>query len=167
MQYLVGPDKDFLISVTWIGINDVHRHRDTQEQLTALFQLQDKLFNVGARKFVFLTVPPFDRAPLGILFNSKVTSETEEDLPSRIANWNTQLQAFALGLDRRYHGSVSVSVYDVAALFTKVLDNPIGYGFKDATSMCEHQCIWYDDLHPTCNLHKIVAQRFGDFLKAN
>lgn len=55
-----------LISVTWVGINDLNRNRDTQTQLTHLFDLQDKLYQVGARKFIFMTVPPFDRAPIRI-----------------------------------------------------------------------------------------------------
>jgi hypothetical protein len=53
--------------VTWVGINDVARWLDINAQLTLLFQLQDLLYNVGARKFVFLTVPPVDRSPWGTL----------------------------------------------------------------------------------------------------
>ena len=51
--------------VTWIGINDITRGLDLHAQLTLLFQLQESLFQAGARNFVFLTVPPFERAPWG------------------------------------------------------------------------------------------------------
>src|SRR5579859_1248629 len=49
--------------VTWIGINDCQRFMDAQSQLTSFFKLQDKLYKHGARNFVFLNVPPFDRSP--------------------------------------------------------------------------------------------------------
>jgi hypothetical protein len=53
--------------VTWIGTNDVMQWKDIQGQLTLLFQLQEKLYNAGARNFVYFTIPPFDRSPIRIL----------------------------------------------------------------------------------------------------
>jgi len=47
----------------WIGINDCQQGQDEQAQLTQFFQLQEKLYKHGARNFVFLNVPPFDRSP--------------------------------------------------------------------------------------------------------
>src|SRR5271169_6175657 len=55
-----------LTVVTWVGINDMSYMRNPPDQLNALFQLQDQLYDVGARNFVFLTIPPFDRPPWGI-----------------------------------------------------------------------------------------------------
>jgi hypothetical protein len=57
----------WLTLVTWIGINDVNRFMDPQAQMTLLFQLQEDLYESGARNFVYFKVPPFDRSPQGIL----------------------------------------------------------------------------------------------------
>jgi len=54
-----------LTVVTWIGINDVSYLRNPPDQLRSLFQLEDQLYEAGARNFIFLTVPPFDRSPWG------------------------------------------------------------------------------------------------------
>jgi hypothetical protein len=53
--------------VTWIGINDINRWMDPQAQMTLLFQLQEDLYEAGARNFVYFKVPPFDRSPQGNL----------------------------------------------------------------------------------------------------
>ena len=55
-----------LIKVTWIGTNDVMKSLNTEYQLSLMFQLQDRLYNLGARNFIFFTVPPFDRTPWGM-----------------------------------------------------------------------------------------------------
>lgn len=39
---------------------------NTEYQLSLMFQLQDRVYNLGARNFVFFTVPPFDRTPWGM-----------------------------------------------------------------------------------------------------
>ena len=55
-----------LIIVTWVGINDVLRKSGTpQTQLTLLFDSQELIYDTGARKFVFLKVPPIERSPRG------------------------------------------------------------------------------------------------------
>ena len=54
-----------LMVVTWIGINDINRWLDIPSQITFLFQLQEMLYDAGARKFVFLNVPPYNRSPWG------------------------------------------------------------------------------------------------------
>jgi phospholipase/lecithinase/hemolysin len=152
-----------LISVTWVGINDLNRNRDTQTQLTHLFDLQDNLYQAGARKFIFMTVPPFDRAPLGI--SPPLSSlETPDDLPLRIAEWNTRLREYVDYFRKRYVLAF-VSIYDVAAVFRSILDNPKRYKFKDATSDCHsNECFWYDNLHPTAPLYKFMAQDLSKYL---
>ena len=54
--------------VTWIGINDVIHPENLGFQVNELFKLQERIYDAGARNFVFLTVPPIDRTPrYGIL----------------------------------------------------------------------------------------------------
>lgn len=64
---LLGPHYSWLMVVTWVGINDGGHNMDPVQQLTVLFDLQESLYDVGARHFVFITVPPFERVPQSTL----------------------------------------------------------------------------------------------------
>jgi phospholipase/lecithinase/hemolysin len=66
---------------------------------------------------------------------------------------------------RMRHCSISVSVFDTVPLFNEVLDHPTKYGFTDAMSVCgTKECIWYDGIHPTFAMHKILANELATFL---
>jgi hypothetical protein len=54
--------------VTWAGLNDVGRWKNTDKQLTSLFEGQELLYQAGARNFVFITLPPIDKSPTGKSF---------------------------------------------------------------------------------------------------
>ena len=54
-----------LTLVSWIGINDCGLGLDAKKQITELFEIQQLLYNVGARNFLFFNLPPLDRTPAG------------------------------------------------------------------------------------------------------
>ena len=87
----------------------------------------------------------------------------------RIKTWNSTLIEYSQKFSEK-HDDVQVRIYDVAAVLTRVLDDPEKYGFKDSTSKFmlsdaeEESCIWYDDLHPTSAIHKILAADLAKFL---
>jgi len=71
--------------VTWVGINDGGHRLDPYGQLMVLFDLEEALYQVGARHFVFFTVPPFERVPqsspfsnLGANFSHRCRPRIEE-----------------------------------------------------------------------------------------
>lgn len=90
-------------------------------------------------------------------------------LRARINAWNQILIETAENFREKYT-DVQVRIFDFSAPFMKVLDDPKKYGFKDNTtmfirSMAEmEECIWYDELHPTTGMHKIVAAELAKFL---
>jgi lysophospholipase L1-like esterase len=56
-------------------------------------------------------------------------------------------------------------VYDAAGLFNRVLDEPWTHGFKaiertysGSSRSWEENCIWYDELHPTSAMYKVLAE---------
>ena len=87
----------------------------------------------------------------------------------RIKAWNSNLIEYAQKFCEK-HDDVRVRIYDAAAVFTRVLDDPKKYGFKDSTSKFmlsdaeEEDCIWYDGFHPTSGMHKILAADLAKFL---
>ena len=54
-----------LRAVLWVGINDMGVRMNYDEQLAELFEVATNLYKDGARKFVFINVPPTDRSPAG------------------------------------------------------------------------------------------------------
>ena len=61
----------------WFGINDMGIGYNPQNQLKALFEAQDSLYDAGARNFVFFNVPPTDRSPAGKLTLSLSLSKSD------------------------------------------------------------------------------------------
>ncbi|TFY83714.1 hypothetical protein EWM64_g297 [Hericium alpestre] len=53
---------------TWVGINDcayIHEPAKVKRSIDELFLTQQKLYEAGARNYVFVNVPPIDRSPAG------------------------------------------------------------------------------------------------------
>ena len=138
---------------------------DPHTQMTALFEVQNSLYDAGARNFVFFNVPPTDRSPAGKLGISRlITRNGSTSLRSRIGEWNVALVDFTNEF-RKNHNDVDVTIYDVAGLFNEVLDNPAKYGFENGTSRGDSKkCVWQDILHPTTAMHKVIATDVAKFL---
>jgi phospholipase/lecithinase/hemolysin len=49
-------------------------------------------------------------------------------------------------------------------VFQDILDNPIAYSFERYDPSKAHGGIWVDGLHPTEEVHDIVAEEFERFL---
>ncbi|CCO36415.1 hypothetical protein BN14_10549 [Rhizoctonia solani AG-1 IB] len=57
---------DNSIFISWIGINDLASPDIAIEPtISQIMQQQQNLYNLGARNFIFVNVPPWDRSPLG------------------------------------------------------------------------------------------------------
>lgn len=97
--------------------------------------LIDELYYAGARNFLFLNVPPVDRAPLTNVQSAANQAEEKAD----ILAWNTGLISMAQYL-KADKPDVNVFTVDANALFTEVLDNPKSFpqtaGYKNTTGYC-------------------------------
>jgi phospholipase/lecithinase/hemolysin len=104
--------------------------------------------NLGARNFLFLNVPPADRAPLVTASHPRrrnaptdmrlsqflgQSSAVQAAEKSQILDFNTKLAA-AVTAFRGNHTGVRTFLWDSHTFFTTVLNSPTTYGFKDATS---------------------------------
>lgn len=138
---------------------------DIDVHLALLFELQEALYQAGARRFVFINVPAFHRAPTkGISPDYPPPDGRAPDLPGRIAEWNSELLR-RIRLFRDRHPDVLVVHYDSFAMFTEILDNPESFGFRDAITECvEQDCFWADFLHPTSAVHWILAGEISAYL---
>lgn len=131
-----------------------------------LFAAQELLYDAGARNFIFFNVPPTYRAPAGksMFLRYLMAGRGSSTVRSRIALWNVELEKLVDDF-RETHPGVHAVVYDAAAIFNSVLDNPTKYGFKDSISSGEGKhYIWLDHLHPNYPLQRILAADLARFL---
>ena len=80
-------------------------------------------------------------------------------LRCRIILWNSYLQTVVKEF-LEGHSEAITAIYDVASVFTSVLDDPTKFGFKDSTDWGDENCVWDDALHPTSKMHHIIAEEF-------
>ncbi|KZT36934.1 hypothetical protein SISSUDRAFT_988434 [Sistotremastrum suecicum HHB10207 ss-3] len=120
----------------WIGINDIgNSYYNGQGSafntilINAYFALVQKLYNSGARNFLFINVPPIDRSPL--MLAQPAASQAQEK--TAIADFNSQL-VNAIASFSADNTGVTTWLWDSNAAFTTVLNSPTTYGFVDAIS---------------------------------
>ncbi|CCA73377.1 related to cellulose-binding GDSL lipase/acylhydrolase, putative-Aspergillus fumigatus [Serendipita indica DSM 11827] len=166
--YYPGWSSSNTLFSVWIGINDIGNSYWRSDATTfddtllnRYFQLVQSLYSVGARKFLFLTVPPIQRSPLMLGQGSSVTA-TEKAV---IADYNSKLAAKAAAFASANSG-VTALVYDTSTAFNTVLDNPSAYGLQDATSYGSgNTYAWCNDYHPSPVIHNALASDLSKLIK--
>ncbi|KAI3608958.1 cellulose-binding gdsl lipase [Moniliophthora roreri] len=120
----------------WIGINDIG---------STYSQGGDRGADVGARNFLFINVPPVNRSPL-VSPNScimipkpdapfEMISNSGASQEATVINGHNSRMATKIASFQASNAGVKTFSYDSYAAFTKILNNPTSYGFKDATSV--------------------------------
>lgn len=143
----------------WMGVNDVGNGWSGGNWDTLLPKVIDQymaqvqiLYNHGARRFVFLTVPPIYRTPNQLQWN------VAGPLGTAINQYSAAVQKGVNNFKAKNAG-VRAYVFNTTQPFNTVLDNPKAYGAQDATcySTTGTQCLWFNDYHPGTAIHKKVA----------
>ncbi|KAF8077883.1 hypothetical protein FPV67DRAFT_1463311 [Lyophyllum atratum] len=145
-----------LSTVTWVGINDCAYSRDHTSNLRSLVSLQEKLYDAGARNFLFVDIPPIHRSP--------AVPEHREDSTS-FDNFNNELNEAASAFASK-HPEITVMLFAASATFNRFLDTPGDYGFRDLDCRKAGGRIWFDRLHPTSAVHDCVAKDLAKFLQS-
>ncbi|RPB15520.1 hypothetical protein P167DRAFT_533305 [Morchella conica CCBAS932] len=166
LQYLGtgGPwSSDDSVFVFWIGINDIWNSYALDVDQAALhaklmdeiFKLVQQLYDVGARKFMFMSVPPVEKTPSQLVYSDAVRANEVV----QIADYNSQLVSRTATWKAGKTGT-TVWQFDTQPAFNQVISNPAAYGYVDATTVCQTStCMWYDTFHPSSALHKVVAEQ--------
>jgi phospholipase/lecithinase/hemolysin len=179
----------------WIGINDVGnswywvcplriamRPKDSaflqanttqaafhETLMTRLFGQVEELYQSGARSFLFLTVPPTDRAPLLIQSGPDAVS----GIKAALADYNAQLNASIAKFQKKHKDLDQVVVFDTVPVFNTLLDNADTFGFVNVTGYSEayqngtpnqttqvagyapvSSYFWLNSLHPIFTVHE-------------
>jgi phospholipase/lecithinase/hemolysin len=145
----------------WIGVNDVGNAWGSSNWSTLSKQIinqyiaqAQKLYNSGARNFLFLTVPPIQKTPLVLAEPASVQSQEG----AAVATYNELLKAGVSSFKAK-NGGIKTWVYDTTTVFDEAISNPTKYGAKDAT--CYNAdgttCLWWNNYHPGQAIHKLVS----------
>jgi len=150
----------------WIGINDIGNSyyknggsAFNAELINAYFMLVQKLYNTGARNFLFINVPPIDRSPL-MLAQPASAQSLEKTV---IKDFNSQLTS-AITKFKSGNSNVRTWVWDSNTAFSTILDNPSAYGFSSATSYGGTNDFWGNNYHPGSAGHQIFGNDIGQLL---
>lgn len=161
------------IFASWIGINDLNwcskLFSPTPEvgfmpcmtpRMEEYFVLMDGLYNTGARNFFFVNMPPLQRAPMVFEKNKTIV----DDYAEGVALFNDNLLPTYVSNFTATHPGVRSVTYDAHAFFSKVLDHPGWYGFKNnycySCIGCRNVtgCFWSNNYHPVWQMHERLAQ---------
>ncbi|KAF5321885.1 hypothetical protein D9619_002161 [Psilocybe cf. subviscida] len=155
----------------WIGINDIgnsyylsgDRGAFSDTLLAAEFALVQKLYNVGARNFLFVNVPPIDRSPLMLAQDASAQAAEKTVIAGFNSRLITKISQFVAN-----NTGVKTFLWDSNAQFTTILNSPTSYGFKDAISYGDGATIfWGNNYHPSTYAHKFFGQTVGQTVLGN
>lgn len=172
----------------WIGINDIGNSESWTNITRVKFYgtLMDRLFSQvedlhskGARSFLFLTVPPVNRAPLYIQQGPKAAAK----MGTNVAEYNRQLTQSIRTFKSKHPDLDTVTVVDTQPIFNVLLDDWQTFGFVNVTGYCEayengtttttyqvegcapvSNYFWLNALHPLFTVHNILAKAISTAL---
>ena len=101
--------------------------------LNRYFEQVENLYSKGIRSFLFINVPPIDRAPLFIEQGVTATKKVKASL----ADYNTQLVQFVQAFQGRHRDLDQITVFDSNKVFNTLLDTASVLGMVNATGFCE------------------------------
>jgi len=138
----------------WFGINDImNGYFSAPGNWTVLaplvvaqyFTQAQILYDLGARRIMFLTVPPIQKTPQVLAANST----TQQQVVYAMESFNHLLQ---IGYEqfRRTNNESITWLFNTTRVFDKVLADPVAYGSPDATCYNGNgiSCLWWNAFHP-------------------
>ncbi|CAL1704183.1 unnamed protein product [Somion occarium] len=152
---------DDTLFITWVGINDcafIATEKNIRDSMDKLFEQQDHLYVLGARNFLFIDVPPIHRSPAVPVGRAESTS-----LINKL--WN-QILREAVTHFTSTHPDATAFIYSSYNLFTRILDDPVAYGFQLEDRRKRGGRIWKDHIHPKTRVHQEIARDVSAFLEA-
>ncbi|MGA6924331.1 MAG: SGNH/GDSL hydrolase family protein, partial [Desulfosarcina sp.] len=149
--------------VIWIGGNDfLNGDGDSPAAVANIEDAMQRLVDRGAMHLLILNLPD-----LGAIPDTLETPEAAEataftvDFNTRLAN---MLDTFSLD-----HPGVGLYTFDVASFFVEVRNDPVQFGFVDASKPSPNFAVpdnfdgagyvFWDEVHPTTQMHALLADR--------
>jgi len=152
----------------WFGINDINlspisRADTINESTTAMSNLISKLYYNGARNFLIINVPPTE--DLQFVKERNVDAEY-------IASYNEEVKAKMIKFNTSYPDT-NVFIYNSNDEFKFIRENHDNYNISNLNDPWDgdqskiNNYFWYDFIHPTPAVHKILSKDIHEFLNEN
>lgn len=147
-------------------------------EIKKLFELQDILYETGARNFMLVDVPPIFQCPCGKLPSISFIrgANCDSDTPQVPAqyqsdpniirtyyDWNENLHKGAAEFITK-HPDITLLMYSSWDVFDKVYQDPVKFGFRARDLKMARGGIWADFIHPTSKMHAVLAKDMEEFL---
>lgn len=149
----------------WFGINDIMNgyfaapaNWTTLAPLIAkqYFTQAQALYDLGARRILFLTVPPIQKTPKILAWNATAQAQ----LVYAVESFDCLLKAGYEDFRRNKSESTTKTwLFNTTGVFNTVLADPVAYGAKDASCYSGNgvSCLWWNDFHPGQAIHNLLA----------
>lgn len=147
------------VFATWVGINDLTVTSDVQPRIDALFEAQQRLYEQGARIFLFVDL--FPPAP--------ASNEVEPEYRDRFSRWNVALDRAIRAFSAEKSTAadpITVIYFSSHKVFSAIISNPTAYGFSERDTKKAGGLIWEDRMHPTSAGHLVVAKELNEVLSS-
>lgn len=123
----------------------------------------DLLYDAGARRFLLLDVPPFNRSQYSIVLGSSTHDTISKTIPSFNKNLRARVDPFIAA-----HSDARLQIFDTSETFNSILDSPQAWGAPNNT--CANadgvSCLWWDPLHPGRSIQYSLATKLASYLKS-
>lgn len=169
-QFYPGWTGSNAIFAFFIGINDIgnsfYLDQDhsafNQLLINKYFEIVKKAVKVGARNFLFLTVPPTERSPLMLTYQDAAGIALLKQVRQ---DYNAKLRIAAKQLERNHTG-VSTMIYDTEPIVNLVLDHPERFGIVNSTAYGDgDDKAWCNDYHISPRTNLEIAKGVARLLK--
>ncbi|KAE9961597.1 hypothetical protein EG327_003628 [Venturia inaequalis] len=160
----------------WIGINDAHITANDAIQDKDIDPIMEKvanrymeqlstLYSYGAKNFLLLNVPPFDRTPQILETNQQNIIRQRLSITSLNTHISTSFETW-----QSAHPGIKSMLIDTMPIFNEALDDPTKIGDRNSTcdvgrSGASAGCVWWNDFHPTVNMHRWIAEKVAEKAK--
>jgi phospholipase/lecithinase/hemolysin len=162
----------------WTNVTQAGFHNTLMNRY---FQQVESLYAHGARSFLFINVPPIDRAPLFV----EQGAANAALVKSSLADYNAQLATRVNQFKATHRDLGQITYFDANKLFNTLLDNTAPLGFVNSTGYCDayqngtpsittqvapcapvSQYFWLNSLHPLFTVHNILAHGIATSLSS-
>ena len=147
--------------------------------MARLFELASNVYSFGARNFVFCTIgelpptkdpvngaPPTNTKPHQVnsfQYSLEFTRRMLESRNEKCLEWKADLQQH---IDEfvAAKGDVSAFVFDIHGITSRILADPVKFGFPSGSGHMHDGVTFVDNIHPTSAVHKILARELATLL---
>lgn len=136
--------------------------------LSSFFITLTTLYDVGARQFLIMGIPPMWIEPAWrIEFNTVLEEDMSDVVHLSSGYWTNHMRA-RMEEWKRDKPNVKLMYYDVSRDWDEVLDDPGKYGLSEVECLSRFiesgDCVWWDFIHPTETTQRLLGNSIGELL---